>query len=178
MSFSTARAIERRWRWPVLSFVLTLLPDNLALLKQPDIDIRVMVLVLGLTVGLAVAVALWPIRQSATVSPRPAPQAAGDTGARLPKWRFVVAAEVAGALLLAVLAGFLMAPVAAAYSIELPIEASGVVAIEAAFQGPGSMMGSSQERVARVAAILARLRELPTLSGAGATSAQILRGAS
>lgn len=164
---------------PLLHLTLSLLPEEIVLLKPARIDWRV-VAFLGLgAVALAVATAIWPIRRAL----RGGAAAVGDggrTSARTrPVGRFVViAVQVAGALVLTVTGGLLVGSLLAVYSNERPINTDDVVAIEGYLQGEGAGMRKSTLRPALVRPILERLRGVPGVTAVAATSAELLSGGS
>jgi predicted permease len=163
---------------PLLRFALTLLPEEIALLKPATIDWRVTAFVSLCAVVLSIPTALWPIRRAlkseGTASPavRPIPRVIGAG-------RFVViAAQVAGAFVLIVTGALLVSSILAVYANDRAIRTEGVVVIDGSLSGPGAgaIRRKSSERPARIAPILDRIRRVPGVNAVGLTSADLLDG--
>jgi predicted permease len=165
--------------WPLLRLTLSLLPEEVALLKPPAIDWRVAAFVVAAALLLAVPTSLWPIRR-ATRSAAPALGHA-DAGRASERTRsvgrfLIVASQVAGGFALTLCGALLVGSLLAVYANELPIRSDNVILVEAWLQGPGGMMGKSPERNARVGPLLDRLRHVPGAAAVAMTSAEILLG--
>ena len=162
----------------LLRFALSLLPDELVLLRPASVDVRIALLVAMTAAGLAIAVSIWPVRRA--VRSTAIDSSAARASERTRTWgrRVVVAVQVAGAFALTVGGAFFVSSVLNVYANELPIRTSGVGLIECFLQGPGATMEKSAVRQARVSAALDRLRQVPGVEATAATSAQVLRGGS
>ena len=160
----------------LLRFALTLLPDELVLLRPAAVDGRVAVIVALAAAGLAIPVAIWPVRRALRATTIDSGSTRASEPARTLGRRVVVAVQVAGALALAVGGALFVGSILTVYGNDLPIRTSGVALIECFLQGPGATMEKSAVRQARVAATLDRLRQVPGVEVAAATSAQVLRG--
>lgn len=165
--------------WPLLRLTLSLLPEEMALLKPAAIDWRVAAFVVAAAILLAVPTALWPIRR-ATRSATPAIGHA-DAGRASERTRsvgrfLIVASQVAGGFVLTLGGSLLVGSLLAVYANELPIRTADVLLVEAWLQGPGGMMGKSPERNARIGPLLDRLRHVPGAAAVTITAAEILQG--
>jgi predicted permease len=164
--------------WPLLQLALSLLPEELVLLKPAAVDWRVSAFVAAGAMLLAMATALWPIRCAL----RPGAAFNANVGRASERTRtagrfVVVAAQVAGGFVLTVGGALLVGSLLAVYSTDLPIRSDNVAVIEAAMQGPTSGgMRKSSERNARVGPLLERIRQVPGAGAVAVTSAQVLVG--
>jgi putative ABC transport system permease protein len=160
----------------LLRFALTLLPEEIVLLRPAVVDGRVSVLVAAAAAILAIPVSIWPIRRALRANVIDAVGTRTSEPTRTAGRRFVIAVQVAGAFALAVGGALFVGSILSVYANDLPIRTNGVALIECFLQGPGATMQKSAARQARVAALLDRLRQVPGVEAVAATSAQVLRG--
>jgi predicted permease len=164
----------------LLRVALSLLPDEVVLMKTPSIDWRVLMFVIASVVVFAVPAAVWPIRRAL----RSGGALGHDDPARASArhrsvGRFVVvSAQVAAGFVLTLAGSLLVGSLLFVYANELPIAIDRTVLLEAFVQGPGATMQTSRERAARVASIVQRVSAVPGVGGVAVTSGQILRGGS
>lgn len=154
----------------VLGLIVPLLPENVVLLKVPMVDWRVGAMVAAGLGLLAACISVAPIRRSLTA---PALGTLGSVGRRLGVDRYVVVGgQVALAFALTVLGTALVGSVLAVYAEDQPLETDGMVAL--------TVMGSSADdvaaRSARVEFLRQRFLEMPGVSAATASGAQVLVG--
>ncbi len=165
---------------PLLGVTVSLLPEEVVLLKPPTIDWRVSTFVIAGAVLLTTAAAIWPIRRSLRSSGSSGFADAGRASARTRSLgRFVVISlQVAGGFVLTLGGALLVGSLLRVYANVLPIRTDNVLLIEAFVQGPGGTLRKSLERNARVDPIVDRLRRVPGVGAVAVTSAEILRGGS
>ena len=158
----------------------SLLPDEIVLFKTPAVDGRVTMFVLVCIVAIAIPVALWPIRRAMRSVEVPGHADAGRASERHRSiGRFVVvSAQVAAGFVLILSGALLVGSLMSVFANELPIAIDRTILIETFVQGPGANLDISRERAARVDSLVARVRQLPGVTGVAATSAEILRGGS
>ncbi len=156
---------------------LTLLPDELPLLKPIGIDGRVAAFVLVNTLVMLALTSLKPIRRAVQLSVASV-SGAERAIAQVPplRHRFVIGCQVAGVYVLAIPGSLLIGSLVSVYTHVQPIRTKGVVVIETFLQGVAPTRGARVERAARVSQILGRLAELESAELVAATSAQVLRG--
>ena len=168
--------------WPLLRLALSLLPQEVVLLKPAAIDWRVSAFVIVGAVLLAIPTALWPIRRalaSAAVSTAHADAGRASERTRSVGRFAVVAAQVAGGFVLTLGGALLVGSLVAVYSNDIPIRSDDVILVEVEMQGPsGGMRGPSPERNVRIGPLLDRVRQVPGVMSVAITSAQILEGGS
>jgi predicted permease len=161
---------------PLLHLALSLLPEEVVLLKPAQIDWRVTAFVVVGALILSVPAAVWPIRRAL----RAGWTGIADGGRTAPRSRsagqfIVVAVQVAGAFVLTVGGTLLVGSILAVYAHVRPIRTDGVVVIETMVQD-AFMNHKSPGRAARVDTILDRLRHVPGVVAIGVTEAEVLRG--
>jgi predicted permease len=157
---------------PILRLALALLPDEIALLKPPLIDWRVVEFVAISAFAVAIPTSIWPIRRAVRAGIGAASDAGRVTSPRSLGRGIVVMAQVAGAFVLTVVGALLVSSLLAVYANDRPIRTNGVVAVVT------QLMGSGGNTMARLEPILERLRGVSGVSGVAATSAQLLVGGS
>ena len=129
--------------WPLLGLALSLLPEQVVLLKPPMIDWRVSAFVIAGAVLLAIPTALWPIRRA--LASKAASIAHADAGRASERTRsagrfVVVAAQVAGGFVLTLGGALLVGSLLAVYSNEPPIRTDDVILVDAELQGDSGGM--------------------------------------
>ena len=165
---------------PLLGLALSLLPDQVVLLKPPAVDWRVSAFVIGGAVVLAIPTALWPIRRA--LASKAASTAHGDAGRASERTRSVgrfavVAAQVAGGFVLTIGGALLVGSLLNVYSTAIPIRTDDVILVDVELQGPaGGNRGPSPERNVRIGPLLDRVRQVPGVSSVAITSGRILTG--
>jgi predicted permease len=166
--------------WPLLRLALSLLPEEVVLLKPAAIDWRVSAFVVAGAVLLAIPTALWPIRRA--LASKAVSTAHADAGRASERTRSVgrfavVAAQVAGGFVLTLGGALLVGSLLAVYSNDLPIRTDDVILVEVELQGDnGGMRRPSPERNARIGPLLDRVRQIPGVRSVALTSGQILQG--
>jgi predicted permease len=165
---------------PLLGLALSLLPEEVVLLKPPAIDWRVSAFVIVGAVLLAIPTALWPIRRA--LASKAARTVHGDAGRASERTRSVgrfavVAAQVAGGFVLTLGGALVVGSLLAVYSNDIPIRTDDVILVDVELQGPsGGNRGPSPERNARVGPLLDRVRQVPGVSSVAITSGGVLTG--
>jgi putative ABC transport system permease protein len=168
--------------WPLLRLTLSLLPEEIVLLKSAVIDWRVSAFVAAGSVLLAIPTALWPIRRA--IGLRVATDGHASAGRASERTRsvgrfLVVASQVAGGFVLTLGGALLVGSLLAVYANDMPIRTDDVILVEVQMQGPsGGGMARSPERNARINPLLDRVRQVPGVGAVAITSAQILKGGS
>lgn len=160
---------------PLLKFIVSLLPEDIVLLKPAALDWRVGAFVVAALAAVSALIAIAPIRRSLRAS---GAVPAGVTP-RVRTWtRFaVVGGQTAAAFVLTILGACLVGSLLVVYSNHLAVSTRDVVVVDTHLQGPGSRMGTvSPERVARGQQILERLSHLPGVSHVSLIAAQLLSG--
>ncbi|MEX2273729.1 MAG: FtsX-like permease family protein [Vicinamibacterales bacterium] len=160
---------------PLLALIVSLLPEQVVLLKPARLDWRAAGFVAMTAVGLCVLVTIAPVRRSLQA---PAGLAKGGASERVrtPGRFLVVGGQVAAVFVLTVLGACLVGSLLAVYGNELPVKTRDVQVVEVRVQGPGRGNRPSDERTQRGERILERLGQLPGVSGAALVAAQLLRG--
>lgn len=158
---------------PLLRLILTLLPDEVVLLKPPALDLRVVGFIGVTMIVLAAIVSIAPIRRSLTS----ASAAKGGSSERVrTRGRFVaVSGQVGAAFVLTVLGACLVGSLLTVYGRDRAITTDGVVVVEGLLRGPGGEMGTSPERQPRGERIVAQLQQVRGVTGATLVTAQLLR---
>jgi predicted permease len=153
---------------PLLRLVLSLLPEDIVLLKSAAIDWRVAAFAAATLVALAVIVSLAPIRQSLRARATVATTGASE---RVRTWgRFlVIGGQVAAAFVLTVLGACLVGSILSVYRQPMAIRTDDVQVLEVSLSGEG--------RAARGEHMLEEIGRLPGVSGASMAMAQLLKGA-
>lgn len=164
----------------LLRLALSLLPDQLVLLKTPSIDWRVAGFVLSSVVALAIPATLWPIGRAVRSAVAPGHSDANRASERHRSvGRFVVVtAQVAGGFVLTLAGALLVGSLLTVYANELPGSTNRTILIETFLQGPGATLDKSAERTARMKLLLEAVRKRSDVREVAATSAQLLRGGS
>ena len=160
----------------LLRFTLTLLPDEIVLLRAAAVDVRIGALVAFAAAVLAIPVSIWPVRRALRSTTLDTGVTRASERTRTAGRRLVVAVQIAGAFALAVGGALFVGSILTVYGNDLPIRTSDVALIECFLQGPGATMEKSPARQTRVASALDRLRGVPGVQSVAATSAQVLRG--
>lgn len=167
---------------PLLRFGLHLLPEDLVLFKPVAIDWRVGIFAALAGAVLAGLATIWPLRRATTTSAGGvAPGRSVTERTRSTGWRLVVIVQVAAALVLTVAGALVVSSLLTVYAQTPAITTSGVITIEALFQGAGPVGNPgrvSPERAVRANAVLDRLRLLPGVESVAATAAELLDGGS
>jgi predicted permease len=151
-----------------------LLPTEIVLLKSAEVDWRVVGFVSAATILMAVSVSMAPLRRSHRLKPL---VAARETGVVRTPGRFVlISSQIAAAFGLTVVGVALVGSLLSVYAVDLPVRTDDILAFDAFFQGPGASMEVSPVRAERARTLIEALRTLPSVEGAAATAAQVLRG--
>ena len=157
--------------FPFLRLALALLPDEIVLLKPPQIDWRVVGFVAVGAIAIAIPTSIWPIRRALRVG---GPAAVADATRVTPRrslgHRLVVMSQIAGAFVLTVVGALLVSSLLAVYGNDRPIRTDGVMAVGA------RLMGDGGNTAVRLDPILDRLRRMPGVMEVAATSASLLDG--
>jgi predicted permease len=161
---------------PLLGATLRLLPTDLTLLKTPAIDLRVAAFAV-LAMALAVAgTSAWPIRRGLRrtgVAPG-AEGARGTTPLRAAGRGVVIASQTALGLLLALGGTLFVGSLVRLWNEDIGLTASGVAAVE--LRIPAQVLDSQPAIVeSETTRLLAAVRALPGVIGAGATDGSVFR---
>ena len=152
-----------------------LLPTEIVLLKPSEVDWRVVGFVSAATMLMAVTVSMAPLWRSHRLK-RPL-VAARETGVIRTPGRFaVISSQIAAAFGLTVVGVALVGSLLSVYAVDRPVRTDDILAFDAFFQGPGASMEVSPVRAERARRLIEALRTLPSVEGAAATAAQVLRG--
>ena len=158
---------------PLLQLMLTLLPEDLVLLKAPRLDWRVIAFAAMAMLFLCALVSIAPIRRSLRTR---TVKAGASERVRTPGRLAVIGGQVAAAFVLTVVGACLVGSLLAVYGNDRPIRTDGVVIVEGSVRGPGGDMGLSRARVARGQHIIERLQQVPGVTDVTLVAAQLLRG--
>ena len=153
--------------------MLQLLPDEVTLLKPPQLDWRVFGFVILTLTVIVLLVAVAPIRRS--LSHGGGQNRGASERVRTPGRLIVIGSQVGVAFVLTVVGACLVGSLMTVYAKEQPIQTTGVLTVGVMFQGPGSG-GLSPERARREQLVRARLAQLPGVIAVGASGAQVLVG--
>jgi predicted permease len=173
----TAAAVALVAAQPTLRLVLTLLPEDLVLLKPWAGDVfdwRVAAFVVIAAAALVVPTSIWPVRRAVTVAPGGGAAGGRATERQTAGGRLVIAGQVAGAFVLTVAGALLVGSLLSVYAQPLPIRTDGVMFIEAELQGPDAY--DDEKRSGIVDVLLGRLREVTGVRAVALISGQTLVG--
>ncbi|HEX5070042.1 MAG TPA: ABC transporter permease, partial [Vicinamibacterales bacterium] len=163
---------------PLLQVSIRLLPEGLVLLKgqaTPGIDARVVLFVMLSALLLAVPATIWPVRRALRSDAASLGNGSrGSTRTRSIGREVVIAAQVAGALVLTMGGALLIASVMTIYANTPAIDTNGVLRQE--MRGPGDGNIGSASRTVRTNALMDALRRVPGIEMAAATEGQLLDG--
>lgn len=154
----------------LLRLALALLPEEVTLLKPAQVDWRVVAFVTVGAIAIAIPTSIWPTRRALRTGSSGVNEAGRVTSRRSLGHRIVVMSQVAGAFVLTVVGVLLVSSLLSVYANDRPIRTNGVVAIVT------QLMGDGGNSTARLDPILERLRGVSGVTGAAATSAQLLVG--
>ena len=157
----------------LLGVMLQLLPDEVVLLKPPQVDLRVAGFALLTLASMVVLVSIAPIRRSLRLAG--SQNRGASERVRTPGRLIVIGSQVGVAFVLTAVGACLVGSLMAVYAKEQPIQTGGVVTVGVMFQGPGTM-GLSAGRAQREQILRARLAQVPGVIAVGATGAQVLAG--
>jgi predicted permease len=164
---------------PLLATILAVLPEDLALLKTPSLDVRVMMFAAALAIALAVVTTIWPVVRGARAGGTAPSASAGRSSDRMRSLgRFlVVSSQIAGALVLTVGGALVVGSILRVYAAGPAVHVDQVSAINTfAYNTTMRVNQLSPARTAQVDAAIDRVRRVPGVMAVGADSAQILVG--
>jgi predicted permease len=162
----------------VLRFVTALLPGNLVLFRTAALDWRVAAFTLAAAAALTVVVAAWPVLAVRRGDVTPGHSRSLTGSMRSVHRRFVVAVQIALALVLTILGSLLVGSLLAVYAQAPPIATTNVLAIGVHFFGTSPI----QDRLApdtyrRVDALVDRVRKVPGVDAVALTAFDLLDNA-
>jgi predicted permease len=153
-----------------LRLTLSLLPEDMVLLKPAEIDWRVIGFLAMGSLVVACSTSIWPIWRALRVGGWIVSDAGRATSLRSLAHRMVVMSQVAGAFVLTILGALVVSSLLMVYANDRPIRTHGVLAIGT------RLMGQGGNTMARLDPIIERLRRVSGVRAVAATSAQLLAG--
>jgi predicted permease len=160
---------------PLLRVVDPLLPDNVFLFRAAAVDWRVAAIVATVAATVVGLATLVLVRQAMATGGRLQPDRTVTESARSLSRRLVVSVQVALALVLTVAGSLLVGSLLSVYGQREPITTEGVVTILTEFPSSGAASDYTL-RIARVKAVLERVRLVPGVDAAGVMAADFLNG--
>jgi putative ABC transport system permease protein len=164
---------------PLTQVTVPMLPDGRALFRSAEVDGRVMAFIAIVAVVITGVVTMFLLRQVMRGDTNLAQGRSVTERTRATGRRLVITVQVALALVLALAGSLLVGSLLSVYSQVQPIAMKSVVTIKARVLGGPTIntLASVPGRVARVSALLERLRAVPGVDAVAATAANdLLRG--